>query len=270
MDLTSITSLEQIYTYLIAAGLALSRIVGVMAVLPTFTRLGVTGLLRNGIALAVTIPMVPVIAATFGTEPLTFGKIATLGFKEITVGVVIGLVLGVPFWAAEAAGDILDLQRGSSLATVIDPSSTTEASITGTFLGLVIVALYYVSGGLFMTLRALYASYGIWPISRFLPLFGLDAGRLLLGILDEIMAMGLMLVVPIVICLFLADILLALVSRAAPHFNIFALSLAVKNLVFATLLVLYSGFLASYMSRDLTTLLGASRWLETLGKSTSP
>jgi len=144
--LTSITSLEQIYTYLIAAGLALSRIVGVMAVLPTFTRLGVTGLLRNGIALAVTIPMVPVIAATLGTEPLTFGKIAALGFKEITVGVVIGLVLGVPFWAAEAAGDILDLQRGSSLATVIDPSSTTEASITGTFLGLVIVALYYVSG----------------------------------------------------------------------------------------------------------------------------
>ena len=77
-------------------------------------------------------------------------------------------------------------------------------------------------------------------------------------------------VVPIVICLFLADILLALVARAAPHFNIFALSLAVKNLVFATLLVLYSGFLASYMSRDLTTLLGASRWLETLGKATSP
>jgi type III secretion protein T len=270
VDLTAIASLEQIYTYLIAAGLALSRVVGVMAVLPTFTRLGVTGLLRNGIALAVTIPMVPVIAATLGAEPLTFGKIAALEFKEITVGVVIGLVLGVPFWAAEAAGDILDLQRGSSLATVVDPNSTTEASITGTMLGLIIVALYYVSGGLFMTLRALYASYDIWPISRFLPLFGPNAGQLLLGLLDEIITMGLMLVVPIVICLFLADILLALVSRAAPHFNIFALSLAVKNLVFATLLVLYSGFLASYVSRDLTTLLGASRWLETLGKATSP
>jgi type III secretion protein T len=214
--------------------------------------------------------MVPVITATLGAEPLTFGKIAALEFKEITVGVVIGLVLGVPFWAAEAAGDILDLQRGSSLATVVDPNSTTETSITGTMLGLIIVALYYVSGGLFMTLRALYASYDIWPISRFLPLFGPNAGQLLLGLLDEIITMGLMLVVPIVICLFLADILLALVSRAAPHFNIFALSLAVKNLVFATLLVLYSGFLASYVSRDLTTLLGASRWLETLGKPQAP
>jgi type III secretion protein T len=270
VDLITLTSVEHIYVYLTAAGLALSRIAGVMAVLPAFTRLGVTGILRNGIALAVTIPMVPVIAATLGTEPLTIGKIAALSFKEITVGVAVGLILGVPFWAAEAAGDILDLQRGSSLAVLLDPSAMTEASVTGTILALAITALYYVSGGLFVTLHTLYDSYGIWPIGRFLPLFGPDAGRLFLGLLDEVMTMGLMLVAPIVVCLFLADILLALVSRAAPHFNIFALSLAVKNLIFVILLVLYSGFLASYMGRDLGTLLGASSWLETLGKAKSP
>jgi type III secretion protein T len=270
VDLTAVPSLENVYPYVIASGLALSRISGVMAVLPAFTRLGVTAVLRNAIALAVTIPMVPLIVTSLGSEPLTVGKIAALTFKEITVGVVIGLILGIPFWAAEAAGDILDLQRGASLATVLDPSSPTEASITGTILALAITALYYASGGLFMTLRTLYDSYGIWPIGRFLPLFGPDAGRLFLGLADEIVTMGLMLVAPIVVCLFLADILLALVSRATPHFNIFALSLAVKNLVFVVLLVLYSGFLASYMSRDLTTLLGASNWLDILGKAKSP
>jgi type III secretion protein T len=271
VDLTAILlSREHGYVYLIAAGFALSRILGVMAVLPAFTRLGVTGVVRNGIALAVSIPLVPAIVATLGTEPLTVGKIAAVSFKEMAVGVVVGLILGVPFWAAEAAGDILDIQRGASLTTLLDPNAATETSVTGTVFTLAMTALYYASGGLFMTLHALYESYGIWPIGRFIPLFGPDSGRLFLALLDEVMTMGLMLVGPIVVCLFLADILLALVSRAAPHFNIFALSLAVKNLIFAVLLVLYSGFLASYMRQDLATLLGAEAWLRTLGNVPHP
>jgi type III secretion protein T len=176
----------------------------------------------------------------------------------------VGLVLGVPLWAAEAAGAILDLQRGATMATLIDPG-TEDTSVTGTVLVLAMVALYYGSGGLSVTLRTLYESYGIWPITRFLPLFSSDAGALLIGLLDDVITMGLMLVVPIVICLFLADIVLALVSRAAPHFNVFALSLAVKTLVFAIFLVLYGGFLASYMAQDLATLLGATGRLERIG-----
>ena len=268
--MNAFASITRLYVYVIAAGLALSRILGVMAVLPAFTRLGVTGILRNGIALAVSIPMIPAIAATLGTEPLTVGKIAALSFKEIVVGVVVGLILGVPFWAAEAAGGILDIQRGASFAMLDDPDAAGGTSVTGTLLAVAIIVLYYASGGLFMTLRTLYESYDIWPIGRFLPLFGPEAGHLFLSLLDDVFTMGLMLIGPIVVCLFVADILLALVSRAAPHFNVFALSLAVKNLVFAILLVLYSGFLGTYMGRDLTTLLGASNWLEILAGVKSP
>ena len=270
MEVSAFASIEHLHVYVIAAGLALSRILGVMAVLPAFTRLGVTGILRNGIALAVGVPIIPAIAATLGTDPLTVGKIAALSFKEIIVGVVVGLILGVPFWAAEAAGGILDLQRGASLAMLEDPDAGNETSVTGTLLALAIIVLYYASGGLFMTLRTLYESYDIWPLGRFLPLFGPEAGQLFLHVLDEVFAMGLMLIAPIVVCLFVADILLALVSRAAPHFNVFALSLAVKNLVFAILLVLYSGFLGTYMGRDLSILLGASSWLEALSRVKGP
>jgi type III secretion protein T len=270
VEMNAFASIARLYVYVIAAGLALSRILGVMAVFPAFTRLGVTGILRNGIALAVSIPMIPAIAATLGTDPLTVGRIAALSFKEMAVGVVVGLILGVPFWAAEAAGGILDIQRGAAFAMLTDPDAAADTSVTGTLLAVAIIVLYYASGGLFMTLRTIYESYGIWPLDRFLPLFGPQAGQLFLSLLDEVFTMGLMLIAPIVVCLFVADILLALVSRAAPHFNVFALSLAVKNLVSAILLVLYSGFLGTYMGRDLTTLLGASSWLETLGRIKSP
>jgi type III secretion protein T len=257
--------LQHLYEYLAASGIVFSRMLAVMLVMPVFTRIGVTGLLRNGIALALTLPLVPATAAALGQEHLDTVRIAALLFKEFTVGIVLGFVLGAPLWAAEAAGDILDLQRGASMATLIDPQGAEEASVTGTILALVMVALFFASGGLMMTMRMLYESYGIWPVGRFLPLLGRDAATQFLGLLDDVFTLGLLLVVPIIVCLLLADIMLALVSRAAPHFNIFALSLAVKSLLFAALLVLYSSFLASYMGRDLSALAGATDRLLAIG-----
>jgi type III secretion protein T len=246
--------LEHAYQYLVAAGLAFARMLAVMLVMPVFTRIGLTGLLRNGIALALALPLVPAMAFALGEEHLEIGRIAALLFKEFTVGIAFGLVLGVPLWAAEAAGDILDLQRGASMATLIDPAGAEESTVTGTLLALVMLALFFASGGLPLMMRLLYESYGIWPVDRFLPVFGSDAATQFLGLLDDIFTLGLLLVVPIIVCLLLADVLLALVSRAAPHFNVFALSLAVKSLLFAVLLVIYSSFLAAYMGRNLTTL----------------
>jgi type III secretion protein T len=266
MDATDILpSVEKVYQYLLAASFAFSRILGVMIVMPSFTRLGVTTVVRSGIALTLSLPLVPMLVGSLATGRLSVATMGALLFKETAVGILVGLVLGVPLWAAEAAGDIVDLQRGASLTSLFDPEGTNESSVAGTLLGLAMVAVYYGSGGLFVTLRTLYDSYGIWPIDRFLPLSGPDAGLLLLRLLDDVATMGLMLVAPIVICLFLADILLALVSRAAPHLNVFALSLAVKNLAFAILMVLYGTFLAGYMGKDLGTLLGATEQLMRLG-----
>jgi type III secretion protein T len=257
-----VTNLEQLYVYFAAAALAVTRLVAVMSILPIFTRLGISGILQGGIALALALPILPLIVQAIGPEPLPAGRLAFLLFKEATVGAIIGVVLGVPFWAAEAAGDILDLQRGSSFAGLVDPASTSETTVTGTLLAVAVVALFFTMGGLPLILRTIYDSYGIWPAESFAPLFSANAGLVMLSLLDDVMSMGLMLAVPIVLALLLTDFSLALVSRAAPHMHIFDLSLSVKNLVFALLLVLYSAFLVSYMEMDLRWLLNAKDKLE--------
>jgi type III secretion protein T len=63
--------------------------------------------------------------------------------------------------------------------------------------------------------------------------------------------MGLMLVIPLILILLIADIALAFVAKAAPHLNVFDLSLSVKNLLVAILLLPYLAFLVSYMKRDI-------------------
>jgi type III secretion protein T len=150
------------------------------------------------------------------------------------------------------------------LANLFDPSQTEEASITATLFALLSLALYYGAGGFTLTLGTLYDSYTIWPVGRFLPLFSADAGQLFLGILDRVFTMGLMLVIPLVLILLIADIALALLARAAPQLQVFDLSLSVKNLLIVVLLVPYLSFLVTYMKRDIGWLMEAKPLLETI------
>jgi type III secretion protein T len=262
--------LDSLYNYFIAASFALARMSGLVIIMPVFSRIGLTGILQAAVAMILALPLVPMVAGAVAAAHLTAILITALLFKEMLIGLTIGLVLGVPIWAAEAAGSILDVQRGSAAASLFNPSATTEEGVTGTLLELVMVALYFTNGGLPLTLRTVYESYGLWPASSVLPPLTAAMGLFFLALLDNIITMGIVLVAPIVIFMLLSDLLLGLASRAAPQLNVFALSLNVKNLVFSVLLVLYGAFMLSYMGKDLELLLHAGHDLETLAKPASP
>jgi type III secretion protein T len=257
---------ERFQEYITAMAFAIARMTGLVVIMPAFTRMGLTGLLQGAIAFALGLPLVPLIMAALAGENLTVTLMGALLFKELAIGLMIGLVLGVPIWAAEAAGDMLDLQRGATSSSLFDPSSIGEDSISGTLLAIVMVALFFGSGGLPLTLRTVYESYGIWPAGNAFPTLGPAAGEFFVALLDRVMTMGVMLVAPIIVFMLLSDLLLALVSRSAPNFNIFALSLNLKNLVFTFLLVVYGAFLINYMGSDIGSLLSAGTDLETLAK----
>lgn len=263
MDISLLLSgVEGVETYIISAAIALARMTGLVMIMPAFTRVGLSGILRSGVALVLALPLFPMIFAEIAPQTMPFAKMAALLFKEVAVGVTMGVILGVPIWAAEVAGEILDLQRGVTFAETVDPQAMSTGNITGTLFSIVIVAIYFVSGGLSQVLEAAYNSYTLWPLTSFMPIFSAESGLLFLNLLDEIMGKGLMLVIPIVIALLLSDLSLALVARAVPQMNIFILSLTVKNFVYILLLVIYATFLVSYMRDNLSILWSASESLK--------
>lgn len=264
MELLMLKALQDGQLYIIATAFAIARMSGMMLIMPAFKRLGLTRLLKGATALVFSLPMVPFVAAALAGEQLTAPMLFGLIMKEFAVGAIIGFVLGIPFWAAEIAGDLLDLQRGSSFAGMLDPNAGGESTILSTLLGLTLVALFFASGGIVLTLQTMYGSYGIWRLTDFLPLFNAEGGKQLLGMMDQMMRMGLMLVVPLVMALLVTDFALALVARAASHMHVFDLSLGVKNLVLVVLLVLYAAFLFRYMGSDLRWILEADTRLKSL------
>jgi type III secretion protein T len=254
----TVALIKAAYPYLLASGLAVARALGVVLITPAFTRLGVTGLLRSCIAVAVAVPAVPpildAIAPVQGLSPLT---VAGLMIKEVVVGGVIGFVFGVPFWAAETAGDIVDLQRGSSASQLLDPIALAESSVSATFLTLAMLALFFTTGGFALLADAIYRSYELWPATRFTPVFDSSAALVALKTLDRIMQIAVLLVAPIMVALLAADLMLGYLSRLAPQIHVFDLSLSVKNLLFTFMMVVYAVFLAPAMLTEVGALRGA-------------
>jgi type III secretion protein T len=249
--------LSSAYPLLIATAIGVARALGVIMLTPAFTRLGMTGVLRSSVATVIAIPVIPGILDGLAATPLTSALIAGLLIKEMLIGAVIGLAFGIPFWAAEAAGDLVDLQRGSTAAQLLDPLALAESNITGTLLTITLLALFFLTGGFSLLLRGLYESYALWPAMSFAPVLGTDSVSPILQMLDRIMQISILLVAPIVVGLLLADIALGFLSRMTPQFHVFDLSLAVKNLLFTILMVVYAMFLVPLMLSEIGALHGA-------------
>ncbi|WP_226502282.1 type III secretion system export apparatus subunit SctT [Pseudomonas sp. MWU16-30317] len=256
---------ELAYPTISSASLAASRAMGLVMVTPAFNRLGLTGMIRTCVALAVSVPMLLPVFQAFTAMPEHNGFfIAGLMVKEFLIGVLIGLLFGIPFWAAEMAGELVDLQRGSTMQQLLDPSGSGESSVMATLLTVMLITLFFMSGGFIMMVGGYYHSYQLWPVTAFTPLFASSALMAILSILDQVMRIGVLMVSPLLIAMLITDLMLAYLSRMAPNFHIFDLSLPVKNLFFSVLMVIYIGFLIPVMLDQLAAFRGTVEVLKTL------
>ena len=232
-------SIQDIQQLLLAYTLLLPRILSCFVVMPILSRqmLG-GGLVRNGVACSLALFAFPIVAHTL--PPAIAGyELALLIGKEVLIGVLIGFIATVPFWAIEAAGFIIANQRGASMASTLNPMLGNQTSPTGLLLTQTLVTLFFSGGGFLMLLGALYQSYVTWPIASFFPQIGSLWVEFFYGQFTQLLRLCLLFAAPVLIAMFLAEFGLALISRFAPSLNVFILAMPIKSLIASALLVVY-------------------------------
>jgi type III secretion protein T len=178
-----------------------------------------------------------------------------LALKETTIGAILGLVLGAPFWALDVAGDLLDAQRGATQGRLNDPAGFSDISISGTMLIMIGIALFVITGGLETLSGLLYDSWILWQPLGALPRLDDRAPLLLLGGLDRITRQGLLIASPAMFAMLLGDAAMLVFTRIAPQMHVDALALPLRNIVFLIFMLLYTLFLLAYIREDLASLL---------------
>jgi type III secretion protein T len=233
-------------------GVHAARPLGIMLVLPVFTRTEIGALLRASLAVGLALPLMgnsapDLVPGAERTIPLVL-----LALKELFVGLLIGFLLGVPFWSIQAVGELIDTQRGiTSEVAPLDPATRSQASAMGLFLGLAAIAVFVSAGGLKVMATTLYGSYAVWPARSFWPSVSPDSVASIGQTLDRVVGYALLVAGPVVILLLLVDLCVMLIGRFAPQLNAYDLAPLVKNVAFMVFVLLYLRYLVDYMGAEL-------------------
>lgn len=233
---------------LTAWAVAGARALGLVLVMPVFRRAELGRVVKLGVAYALALPAAPAMAAArpdlAGAAPPV---LALAGMGEFAVGATLGLIAGVPFWAAQAVGAIVDVQRTVGEGGIDDPSTGEQVSAFSNLTGFVAVALFAASGGIGLLLAALWESYAVWPPGAGLP----SAPGALTGLLSRLLLSGLLLAGPFVAAFLLTDVAVMALGRLAGRIDTASLLPLVKNLLFCVLALVYLEALAGHVARGL-------------------
>ncbi len=253
----------------VAAGLGAARALGIMLVLPVFTRPQISGWIRGCLAAAIGLPCVaPISGGLNALDPDTrLIMVTLLALKEVFVGLLVGVLLSIPLWSIQAVGEIIDTQRGvTGEVAPADPATRSQASATGLFLGITAITIFVASGGLQTMIRCLYGSYRIWPVYRILPTLTAQAAMELIRLLDYIMRTTFLISGPVVAFLLLVDVSIMMLGRFAPQFKLNDFSPTIKNVGFGAMMVTYAVYLVEYMKSEILQSNSVLDWFEKLLK----
>ena len=114
---------------LVVGVLAAARVLPIFTLAPFFGGRLVPPLIRIAVSLAFVAVLFPGIdAATPDLSALGPVTLGALLFKEVAVGLVLGFLASIPFWAVEAAGRLADTARGANMAEVLEERSRGESA----------------------------------------------------------------------------------------------------------------------------------------------
>jgi flagellar biosynthesis protein FliR len=220
---------------------------------------------RAGLALLLAALASPILVGSTGAvAQASAPALALLFVREVLVGLCLGFVAGAAFRAAEIAGRLSDSLRGANIAEILVPTAEERSSPLGVLYLLLATVVFLQIGGVPRLCDALFDSYRALPVGG-----GLDAGSarqaaaIVTAASARLIASGVALAAPVIVALWLTDLALGLVARAAPQVPVYFIGLPLKGLLAVGLVLLSLGLLEGVLAGDFAA------WLRLVGRTTA-
>lgn len=207
---------------LVAYLLASVRIVSWLAVVPPFSGRAVPTMGKVVLGLGLAFAAVP----DGGSIPLsTVGLLLNVG-TQVLIGLAMGFVTQLLFGAIAAAGSLIDVFGGFSLASGFDPLSMNANTVFGKFHQMLATVLLFVTGGHLLVIGGLLRTFHFLPLGTS-PEWQ-TAPDVLLTAFGMFFTTAVQIALPMIAVLFLSDLGLALLTKVAPQLNAFNVMFPVK------------------------------------------
>src|SRR3954468_8516621 len=203
--------------------LALVRASVFILIAPPFNTKAIPVPVKAGLAAALALAAVAQIPKA--SLSLDVAPFAASIVTQVIVGVVMGVIMMMVMSAVQSAGSLIDVFAGFSIAALYDPLTDNSTSLFGRFYQLVATTLVFATNAHLLIIRGFFDSFRVIPANAYQP--NVIAKMLTLNLAGLFVA-ALEIAGPVVACLFLSELTMGLVARAAPSLNVFALAFPVR------------------------------------------
>jgi flagellar biosynthetic protein FliR len=180
-----------------------------------------------------------------GTAAVTPVLLTAWVVAEATVGIAIGVSVGVIIEAFTLAAQVLGLQAGYSYASTIDPNTEADSGVLLVFAQLIAGMLFFAMGLDRQVLRLFAQSLaGVLPGVY---VFDRATTDQLIRFTSILFSVGLRLALPITALLIMVDVALALLGRLNQHLQLLMLAFPIKMLVALVMLTWLSAIFPRLM-----------------------
>ncbi|MBP2851510.1 type III secretion system export apparatus subunit SctT [Dickeya oryzae] len=235
----SLATLQSLYDFIYALTLGVARLYPCLFLVPLFSFTVIKGMLRNAVALAIALVPAAAIQQHMLTTTITWPMLPALLLKELVIGLLLGVVLAMPFWLFESVGALFDNQRGALTGGQLNPALGSDATPLGHMMKELFTLLLIITIGFSGFTQLLWDSYRLWPALDFLPPLSELGFHTYLGLLNDTFQHMIVYAGPLVTLLLLLEFSIAILSLYSPQLQVYVLSAPAKCLAGMAFFVLY-------------------------------
>jgi flagellar biosynthetic protein FliR len=198
----------------------LARVLAMITASPIFSHGAIPTRIQLAVGLLITLAIMPMLPPLPQFDIVSMQGVLILA-QQILIGAAIGLSMRIVFAAVEMAGQLVGMTMGLGFATFFDPQLQGQSNAISQFLMLFAMLVFLSIDGHLLLITAVADSFYSMPISA-------DAGSQIdfmkLALWGEkVFSAGLLLSLPAVAALLIANIALGILTRTAPQLNLFGI-----------------------------------------------
>jgi len=203
--------------------LVLSRVAGIFAALPVFGGRVVPMRIKALIVFMITLICFPTLSVALPEVPSNAFSFGLLVLSEVMVGLTLAFITQIIFAAVEFSGQIIGMQMGLTISSILDPSRGAQVQIMSVVQTLFATLMFLSMNIHHIFIRAIMDSFTVIPLGGW-RVSGELVNFLVMRTAD-IFIIGIRLAAPVMVALLLTSVALGIMARAFPQMNIFMISL---------------------------------------------
>ncbi len=149
--------------------LVFARIGTMIMLMPGLGEVNIPTRIRLGIALALTLILLPLHRAAYQVNLENLGPLPVLLVHEILVGLILGATARVTISALTVAGSVIAQQLGLGFVTAVDPTQGQQGIVVGNLLTILGITLLFATDLHHLVIAALTESYTIFKPGELIP-----------------------------------------------------------------------------------------------------